>query len=419
VPDISAVTGFEVVESHDLVAFCQKAITHVGTYEACGSGDNDSQIAMLTRPALWTAHNDTSMRVIRSPYMEWAKTNFTTPPQYNLASSGLGNVLLSEIEGLQLTDLEITGKSYYGYEPLQSALSKHTGAPPECIFAATGTSMGNLLSMAATLERGDEVLFEHPVYDLLTSAAGFLEADINFFPRRPENGFRIDVNEVARHISPYTRLIVVTNLHNPSSVYTPPGILQDLAALARSVGARVLVDEVYLDSAFDLEPGSSAYRLGPEFIVTNSLTKVYGLSGLRCGWVVANDPDFIRKLWRLNDLFGVIPAHPAERLSVIALSQIERLRMRAKAILDRNRALVNDFLRDIGQPQVAAGTVAFPSIPRSEHLTRILREKYDTAVVPGTFFEMPDHLRIGFGGSAEVLEQGLQRIRLAMAEGGY
>lgn len=359
------------------------------------------------------------MRVIRSPYMEWAKTNFTTPPKYNLASSGLGNVPLSELEGVRIEDLEITGKSFYGYEPLQLSLSKHTGAPPECIFAATGTSMGNLLSMAATLERGDEVLFEHPVYDLLTSAAGFLEADIKFFSRRPENGFRIDVNEVARQISPYTRLIVVTNLHNPSSVYTPPGVLQELGTLARSVGARVLVDEVYLESAFDLPPHSSAYHLGPEFIVTNSLTKVYGLSGLRCGWVVASDPDFIRKLWRLNDLFGVIPAHPAERLSVVAFAQIERLRSRAKSILDRNRKLVNEFLGGIGQPQVTGGTVAFPAIPRAEHLTRILREKYDAAVVPGTFFEMPDHLRIGFGGATDTLEEGLKRVSAAMREGGY
>ena len=98
------------------------------------------------------------MRTLRSPYMEWAKTNFTTPPECNLASSGLGNVALRELEGVHLEDFEITGKSFYGYEPLQLALSRHIGLPAENIFAATGTSMANLLAMAAILERGDTVL---------------------------------------------------------------------------------------------------------------------------------------------------------------------------------------------------------------------------------------------------------------------
>ncbi len=356
------------------------------------------------------------MRVIRSPYMEWAKTNFTTPPECNLASSGLGNVLLSELEGVDLPGLEITGKSFYGYDPLQKALSSHTGAPPESIFAATGTSMGNFLTMAATLERGDEVLFEHPVYGLLTNAAGFLEADIRHFPRKAEEGFRLNVDEIAKHVTPKTRLIVVTNLHNPSSVYTPPEVMLEIGALARSVGARVLADEVYLESAFEL-PRQSAFFLGPEFVVTNSLTKVYGLSGLRCGWAISQDVDFIRKIWRLNDLFGVIPAHPAERLSVIAFSQIERLRLRAKAILDANRAEVNAFLRAIGQPEVPYGTVAFPAIRDAERLTAVLRERYQTAVTPGSFFDMPDHLRIGFGGPHATLVEGLRRISEAIAQG--
>jgi aspartate/methionine/tyrosine aminotransferase len=348
--------------------------------------------------------------------MEWAKTNFTTPPQCNLASSGLANMKLSELEGVRLEDLEITGVSFYGYKPLQEALSKHTGAPPECIFAATGTSMGNLLSFAAALERGGTVLCEHPIYDLLTSALGFLEADIRYFERRPETGFAVEVEEIARQLTPQTRLIVLTNLHNPSSAYTPESVLREVGALARSVGARVLVDEVYLDAAFDLAP-RSAYFLGPEFVVTSSLTKVYGLSGLRCGWAASQDAAFIRTLWRLNDLFGVIPAHPAEQLSVIALGQIGRLKARSKAILDGNRALLNEFLDSVGLPSAAYGTVAFLPIDRAGDLTRVLMERYQTAVVPGSFFDLPDYLRIGFGGSQDILREGLRRIRKALDDG--
>jgi aspartate/methionine/tyrosine aminotransferase len=349
--------------------------------------------------------------------MEWAKTNFTTPPKYNLASSGLGNVLLSELDNVALSDLEITGKSFYGYAPLQQALSAHTGAPEDCIFAATGTSMANLLTMAIAAEPGGHMVFEHPVYDLLTSTAGFLQAEISYFQRRPETAFRVDIDELASKVTSRTRLIVITNLHNPSSVFTPVETMRAIGELASSVGARVLVDEVYLDSAFTVPENerASAWTLGPQFIVSNSLTKVYGLSGLRCGWAVSQDVDLIRRMWRLNDLFGVIPAHPAERLGVIAFSQIGRLRARAQAILDRNRSAVNEFLRSIGQPEVAGGTVAFPHIPNAEQITRKLREEYETAVVPGSFFDVENHLRIGFGGGHELLEEGLTRIAAAIA----
>src|SRR5437868_4616841 len=83
-----------------------------------------------------------------------------------------------------------------------------------------------------------------------------------------------------------------------------------------AAGARVLVDEVYLDAALEHAP-RSAFHLGPDFVVTSSLTKVYGLSGLRCGWILA-DAETARGIWRLNDLFGVAAPHPAERMSARA-----------------------------------------------------------------------------------------------------
>src|SRR5205807_328656 len=117
-----------------------------------------------------------------------------------------------------------------------------------------------------------------------------------------------------------TKLIVLTNLHNPSSALTPDSVLREVGDL----GAHVLVDEVYLDAVYEKTPRSSAH-LGPQFIVTNSLTKVYGLSGLRCGWILA-EPDLARAMWRLNDLFEVNAAHPAELLSVAAFRHLDAIR---------------------------------------------------------------------------------------------
>ena len=88
---------------------------------------------------------------------------------------------------------------------------------------------------------------------------------------------------------------------------------------------------------------SLPFHLGQEFVVTTSLTKVYGLSGLRCGWILAH-PDVAHAMWRLNDLFASIPAHPAELLSVIALENLDQIRQRARRIVEADRVLLEEFL---------------------------------------------------------------------------
>ena len=258
------------------------------------------------------------------------------------------------------------GTSAYGYAPLQQRLARKAGVDPDRVVHATGTSMANLLVLAATAEPGDEVLIEEPTYGLLVDAARWLRLDVRRFPRRAEEGFRLDPREVAKALSPRTRLVVLTNLHNPSSAFTPLEDLRAVGYAARSVGARVLVDEVYLETLAVLgRPSGSAAHLGPGFVVTSSLTKAYGGSGLRCGWAVA-DPDLARRMWRLNDLFGVIPAHPAERLSVTALDHLPRIAARARAILETNADGANAFLAarpDLDCPPVDGGMIRVPPAP--------------------------------------------------------
>ena len=207
--------------------------------------------------------------------------------------------------------------------------------------------MANHLAMAALLDPGDEVLIEQPTYELLTSTLLYLGAAVKTFVRDEDNGYALDPAEVRRAITPKTKLIVLTNLHNPSSVLAPDSVLRDIGELARSIGARVLVDEVYLDAVYTNTP-KTACLLGPEFVVTSSLTKVYGLSGLRCGWILA-EPDLARAMWRLNDLFASIPAHPAELLSVVALENLEQIRERARKIVEADRALLERLPGETGR----------------------------------------------------------------------
>jgi len=361
-------------------------------------------------------------RTKRSIYMEWAKTR--SHARFNLATSGLISVPLSEFP-VRLEDLEITAPGAYGFGALRQRLADHNGVPKECVVAATGTSMANHLAMGAVLDPGDEVLIEQPVYGPLLDVAEYLGARVKRISRRFETGFTLEPAEFERTITGDTRLIVLSNLHNPSGALIPAETLRAMGEMALRAGAHVLVDEVYLEMLFDggapycFPIGQSIAPAGDNpFIVTSSLTKVYGLSGLRCGWVLAS-PTLAERMWLLNDLFGAVAPHAAERMSVIAFEHLEQFRERARLLLATNRPLIHSFLdsrRDLECFRPPAGTVVFPRLIQGdpELFFKLLREKYETTVVPGTFFEMPRHFRIGIGGDTAGLRDGLERLGAAL-----
>jgi aspartate/methionine/tyrosine aminotransferase len=283
--------------------------------------------------------------------------------------------------------------------------------------------MANHLAMAAIIEPDDEVLIEHPAYGPILDIAYYLEANVKRFTRPEDNGWAIDPEEVRRNVTTNTRLIVITNLHNPTSVLTPDSVLREIGDIARSVGALVLVDEVYLDAVYAHTPRTS-FHLGAEFVVTSSLTKVYGVSGLRCGWILAQ-PDLARKMQRLNDLYSATPVHPGELLSVAAFQHLNLLRERARRIVEADRKLLEDFLKHQSSLSAVStdwGTTSFPRLSRdcgrnADAFLERLQCDFETSAVPGRFFEMPDHFRIGMGVNNEMFAEGLKRIGRALGEG--
>lgn len=358
----------------------------------------------------------TKPRTISSPYMNWAKLK--SAAKYNLATSGVPNVLMKEFPPFEKEDLELT-YGYYGYEPLKDAIAEKRGVKSENVVLSFGTSMANHLAFAALIEPGDEVLVESPVYELIVSALEYLGANVRFFERRYEDDFQINSVNIAKQITDKTKLIVITNLHNPSSVFTDEATLREIGKIALSVGAKVLVDEVYLDTMFEDAPRSSFF-LGENFVVTDSLTKTYGLSGLRCGWILA-DKDSAKKMNRLNDLFGATQIHVAEKLSLIAFKNLAFFRERARNLLDTNRLILNDFLDsrdDLKVFKAQYGTTVFPRLLKAEpeKLYALLREKYETSVVPGKFFFAENHFRIGITCETEMLRNGLERLGAALDE---
>jgi aspartate/methionine/tyrosine aminotransferase len=352
----------------------------------------------------------------QSEYMHWAKTR--SRARFNLATSGLENLSLKDLR-VSLDDLEITGTTGYGYEPLIRALAERHRVDPGCVVTAAGTTFANHLAMAAMVNPGDEVLFESPAYEPLLAVAQYLRADVKRFERRFEDGFRLSATEIEKKISNRTRLIVLTNFHNPTGVLAEDDVLREVGEIARNVNARVLVDEVYVQMLFE-DPPRTAFHLGNQFVVTSSLTKAFGLSGLRCGWIFA-EPELAERMWRLNDLFAATPVHAGERLAVLALQQLEGIARSVQTRLDANRQLLNEFLDqrdDLETVRPAAGSIMFPRVTSgdSEKLCALLREKYETSVVPGKFFELPAHFRIGMGGDSETLREGLKRLGAALDE---
>ena len=351
-----------------------------------------------------------------SRYMAWAKRS--SAARFNLAISGVMDFPLAELP-LKLEDLEIGGTGPYGYAPLMERLAAKAGVPQECLVYTLGTSMANFLALSALVHPGDEVLVERPTYDPLLTILEHLGARVSRFERRPDHGFRIGLGELERKITPETCLIVVCNLHNPSSVLTDDDLMREIGTMAAKVGARVLVDEVYLEAVFD-RPWRSAFQLGPNFVVTSSLTKAYGLSGIRCGWVLA-DPELVQRMWQIVDFTYGSPVHPAECMAVVALDHLEQIRDRARMLLNTNRGLVNQFLQshpEVVCPPSQFGTTIFPRLRKgsTEKFVNLLRERFETSVVPGEFFEQPQHFRLGLCGATDTLRAGLERMDGALEE---
>ena len=351
-----------------------------------------------------------------SDYMHWSKTQ--SRARFNLATSGVAPFPLRELP-VELDTLEINSSDDgYGHPPLQKAIAAHHGVDPDSVVESAGTSMANHLAMAAIIEPGDEVLIEHPAYGPILDVARYLHADVKRFPRTEETGWAVDANAVRACITPRTRLIVITNLHNPTSALTPDWVLREIGDIARSVGALVLVDEVYLDAVYQRTPRTS-FHLGPEFVVTSSLTKVYGVSGLRCGWILAH-PELAWKIRRLNDLYSATSVYPGLLLDVAVFKHLNRLREKARRIVDADRKLLRDFLvQESGLSAVWTdwGTTSFVQLTdrNADDFLKRLRTEFHTSVVPGRFFEMPDYFRIGMGVDTEMFGEGLNRIRRALA----
>ena len=344
-----------------------------------------------------------------APYMAWAKLR--PQPRYDLAGS---NLLACTLEDLPGASPEPAGGNSEGWAPLVDLIAARYGVAPGQVATGGGCSGANFLAFAAVLEPGDEVVVERPGYDPLLGALELIGARIIRFERRREDRWAIDPDRVKAAITSRTRLVVITSPHNPTGVLTPAGVIDRIVEHAAAVGAHVLVDEVYLDSVYHDPPAPAATR-HELLLSTNSLTKSYGLAGLRVGWLLAN-ATVARAARRVRDVVDVCGALPAERMAVVAFQRLDALVARARGIIRPNAERVKQFLS--ARPGIEwvppdGGTMVFPRIPGvrdTRQLAVDLMEQHGTAVVPGAFFDAPEHIRIAFGADAATVSAGLTAL---------
>ena len=356
-------------------------------------------------------------RPLVSSHLEWSKAHGNV--RYNLAVSG---VTPCDVKLLSpsLDDFTMVADNEYGWRPLLERIAARYDVSAESVVLAHGTSMANHLVYAALLDPGDQVLIESPGYDPLRVVPEYMQCEARTFTRREESGYRLEIDSIERALTPRTRLVIVTNLHNPSGVLAKRAELEELAQLADTHDLAVLVDEVYLEWVYGLGEPHSAINISPRFITTRSLTKVYGMAALRAGWILAA-PLLADRIRKLNGLFTNSMAHPTERLAARALDHADRLLSAGRERVSRNARLVSELVE--GNPRLswvwpAAGTVGFVRLEGGDvdELVDNLLAEYDTLVVPGRFFGAPDCFRIGWGMDEATLREGLRRLGSALAD---
>ncbi|MFH0980693.1 MAG: pyridoxal phosphate-dependent aminotransferase [Planctomycetota bacterium] len=358
------------------------------------------------------------MALGRVEYMRWAKA--LPQRRYALAASGVPPAG-TDVFDPRAVEIKLDVPDAYGLPALIEAIACRYRVSAERVLPLPGTSMANFVAAGCVLHSGDRVLIEHPVYEPLVRVAEFLELKVIRLERRPQRRFRFDLDAVVAGLTAGARAVMICDSHNPSGLLCPEHDLRELARLTASHGAYLIVDEVYRDYAVINchAPFTTAATLGDHVIVTNSLTKVYGLGPLRAGWMLAA-PAVIERARDLFDHLDVVNSLPSQQLAVAALARLDRLAERTRRIYQTGYPVYREWLDSradvIGYGNDGA-VFEFPrllSLEDTRPLGEWLAQECDTSIVPGAFFGAPQHIRISFTLPAELLAEGFARLSEAL-----
>ena len=347
-------------------------------------------------------------------YMAWAKAN-QGRAKYPLLLSGVPAPSLADLglgaDAVQLSRPHTPNPD----EGLAAAVSARYGAPADCVMPACGTHHANFLLARVLAGPGTKVLVETPNYEDVPGVFKVVGAEVTLFHRRPEEGWRLPIAEIRRGLASGARVVAVTDLHNPGGAHLQPDDLAALEAAGREFEATILVDEVYRD--FLPPPIGTCFLPGGPFVVTSSLTKVYGFGDLRIGWALAQ-PDLVARMRDLNDYVVVNMPAPSASIALAAWDRLDGIAARNREFAARHLRIANAWIRgrkDLRWCPPDGGISGFVQAQRLEGKDDVawvegLLSETCVGVVPGTMFGAPGGFRLGFGCPTELLEEGLTRL---------
>jgi aspartate/methionine/tyrosine aminotransferase len=297
-----------------------------------------------------------------------------------------------------------------------AALARRYGLKPDQLIATTGATAALSLVLRSLLQPGDEVLAEQPGFDIHSRMIAEVGCRLKTFPR-PSPAFGVDIEAVLGRMTPQTRVVLITNLHNPSGAYLEPEAIVALAQALAPSGAVLVVDEVYADFAADRRAPPAA-KLGANVITISSLTKVFGLFSLKFGWLAA-DPALVAKVRQaapdgdigVSKLSHAVAAHVLEAPEAFEAHWRRTLSATRPAVVAAAEALRREGVIEGEVPPF--GCMYFPRVVGVEDtigLARELFERHRVLVAPGEYFGAPGHVRIGFGADPPMIAQGLERF---------
>jgi aspartate/methionine/tyrosine aminotransferase len=347
--------------------------------------------------------------------------------KYNLSESSICDRALSELDA-DLSKLVLFYGPHRGDEALRALIAAQSGSP--LIRAGdvltTGGAAGALFIVATSLLRQDShLIVVRPNYATNIETPKAIGCQISYLDLKFEQGFRLDVGRIEAALRPNTAYLSITCPHNPSGTVMPWEDLERIGRVAEQAGCHVLVDETYRDLSFSAPYPTSA-SISARFISISSVSKAYGIPGVRVGWLITRDPALQQRFLAAKEQIGICGSVVDEAIALAALRQRDPW---LAAIATGNRERLGIVRRWLAQEariewiEPAGGVVCFQRLKVPGHFDtgrfyRSLLENHGTYVGQGHWFEMPDtYMRIGFGWpTLPELRAGLAGISAALSE---
>ena len=352
---------------------------------------------------------------------EWVVSRqFATPIRYDLASSSGPAWTVGELFALGggIPNLDKTALKYgppAGQRALRGAIAEFHDVDPDWVVVTTGASEAMSIILCLASRPGANVVFPEPVYTAFEAMALAWRYGTRRYPLARDNSYRVMASDVRRAVDDDTVLALVNTPHNPTGAVVPRGEIAALASELAGAGVPLIVDEVYHPVYFGT-PAQSAAQLG-NVIVIGDMSKAFSLPGIRVGWLIDANAGRRKRLIDARSHFSISNSPLAEAIAAHALIHRDAILARVNRVAKANLELLSAFMSEasdvLAWVKPGGGTSAFPWF-RDGRNSRALCERLASEgvlVAPGDCFNMPEHMRVGFGAQAEGFPDALAIFR--------